>query len=94
MSQAVNGLDQDGRLVVLGAAGDEIEATPAALIMGRRKIMGVPSGSRKDARDALNFAASHDIRPRVTERPLEDANDVLKEMEQGSLRDRVVLTFG
>jgi D-arabinose 1-dehydrogenase-like Zn-dependent alcohol dehydrogenase len=94
MSQAVNGLAQDGRLVVLGAAGDEIQAAPAALIMGRRKIMGVPSGSRRDARDALSFAASHDIRPRVTERPLEEANDVLKEMEQGSLRDRVVLTFG
>jgi D-arabinose 1-dehydrogenase-like Zn-dependent alcohol dehydrogenase len=94
MSQAVNGLAQDGRLVVLGAAGDEISAAPAALIMGRRKIMGVPSGSRKDIRDALGFAASHGIRPRVTERPLEEANEVLKEMEDGSLRDRVVLTFG
>jgi alcohol dehydrogenase, propanol-preferring len=94
MSQAVNGLTQDGRLVVLGAAGDEITAASAALIMGRRRIMGVPSGSRKDARDTLAFAASHDIRPRVTERPLEDANEVLQEMEQGRLRDRAVLTFG
>lgn len=94
MSQAVWGLAQDGRLVVLGAAGDDIVAAPAGLIMGRRKIMGVPSGSRKDARDALNFAASHDIRPRVTERPLEDANEVLQEMESGRLRDRVVLTLG
>jgi D-arabinose 1-dehydrogenase-like Zn-dependent alcohol dehydrogenase len=79
--------------VVLGAAGDEVSAAPGSLIMGRRKIMGVPSGSRKDARDALNFAASHDIRPRVTERPLEEANQVLEEMADGRLRDRVVLTF-
>ena len=34
------------------------------------------------------------IRPRVTERPLEEANDILEEMEEGRLRDRVVLTFG
>lgn len=93
MSQTVWGLAPDGRLVVLGAAGDEVSAAPAGLILGRRRILGVPSGSRRDVRDALNFATEHGIRPRVTERPLEEADAVLREMEEGRLRDRVVLTL-
>ena len=62
------------------------------LVPGRRRLMGSLSGSRKDVRDALEFAATHDVRSRIAERPLEDAGDVLNEMHERRLRDRVVLT--
>ena len=35
--------------------------------------MGSPAGSRKDLQDTLEFAATHDVRPKVTRMPLEDA---------------------
>lgn len=91
MTDAVPGLAPDGTLVVLGAAPGEISVSPTDLIMGRRHVMGSPSGSRKDARYALQFAAENDIRPRITERPLEDAAEILNDMEEGRLRNRVVL---
>jgi propanol-preferring alcohol dehydrogenase len=91
MSDALPGLAPGGTLVVLGVAPGEISASPMDLVPGRRRLMGSPSGSRKDVRDALEFAATHDVRPRIAERPLEDAGDVLNEMHERRLRDRVVL---
>ncbi len=93
MTEALPGLAPDGTLAVLGAAPGEITVSPMDLISARRHLMGSPSGSRKDARDALEFAAIHNVRPRITLRPLEDAGDVLNEMHEGRLRGRVVLTM-
>ncbi len=93
MSDALPGLAPDGTLAVLGAAAGEISVSPMDLIGARRHLIGFPSGSRKDIRDALQFAATHDVRPRITRRPLEDAADVLNEMHERRLRGRVVLTM-
>jgi alcohol dehydrogenase, propanol-preferring len=62
------------------------------LIGARRHLIGSPSGSRKDIRDALQFAVTHDdVRPHISSRPLEDAADALNEMHGGGLRGRIVL---
>ncbi len=92
MTDALPGLAPDGTLAVLGAAAGEISVAPMDLIGARRHLIGSPSGSRKDIRDALQFAATHDVRPNITKRPLEDAADVLNEMHERRLRGRVVLT--
>ncbi|HVF01212.1 MAG TPA: hypothetical protein VNA27_07725 [Rubrobacteraceae bacterium] len=76
-----------------GAAAGEISVTPMDLIGARRHLIGSHSGSRKDIRDALQFAAAHDVRPQLSKRPLEGAADVLNEMHERRLRGRVVLTM-
>ena len=93
MTAALPGLAPDGTLAVLGAAPGEISVTPMDLIGARRRVMGSPSGSRKDVRDALAFAAEAGVRPLVTTRPLEAAGDTLNDMHEGRLRNRVVLTM-
>ncbi len=93
MTDAFPGLAPDGTLVVLGAAAGEISVSPMDLIGARRHLIGSPSGSRKDIRDALNFAAVHNVRPSITRRPLEEAADVLNEMNERRLRGRVVLSI-
>lgn len=92
MTEALPGLAPGGTLAVIGAADGEISVSPMDLIGARRHLMGSPSGSRKDVRYALEFAATHGVRPRITQRPLEDAGDVLNEMHERRLRGRVVLT--
>jgi alcohol dehydrogenase len=94
MTDALPGLAPDGTLAVLGAAAGEISVAPMDLIGARRHLIGSPSGSRKDIRDALQFAATHDVRPRINKRPLEEAADVLNEMHERRLHGRVVLTVG
>lgn len=93
MTAALPGLAPDGTLTVLGAAAGEITVSPMDLIGARRHLMGSPSGSRKDVRDALEFAANNDVRPLITTRPLDEAGDILNEMHEGRLRNRVVLTM-
>jgi D-arabinose 1-dehydrogenase-like Zn-dependent alcohol dehydrogenase len=93
MSAALPGLAPDGTLVVLGVTPDEIRVTPMDLVPSRVHLMGSPSGSRKDIRDALEFAANHDIRPQITCHSLEEAGNVLREMQEGRLRDRAVLVM-
>ena len=88
---AFPGLALNGTMVVLGAPPENIAVSPFDLIMGRRRLMGSPAGSRKDLRDVLKFAAAHNIRPTVTRMPLEDAGKALKEMHEGRIRGRVVL---
>jgi D-arabinose 1-dehydrogenase-like Zn-dependent alcohol dehydrogenase len=92
MTEALPGLAPDGTLAVLGAAPDGITVNPMDLISARRHLMGSPSGSRKDIRDALDFAVTHDVKPKITPRPLKEAGEVLHEMHEGRLRGRVVLT--
>ena len=93
MMAAFPGLALNGTMVVLGAPPDDIAVSPMELIMGRRRLMGSPAGSRKDLRDALHLAATHDVRPRVTPMPLDDAGKALKQMHEGSIRGRVVLVM-
>jgi D-arabinose 1-dehydrogenase-like Zn-dependent alcohol dehydrogenase len=59
-----------------------------ALVMGRRRVMGSPAGSRQDLREALAFAAEHDVRPRVTRYSLEGAGEALSVMHSRALRGR------
>ena len=64
MIAAFPGLALNGTMVVLGAPPDNIAVSPMELIMGRRRLMGSPAGSRKDLHDTLHLAATlTDIAP-------------------------------
>jgi alcohol dehydrogenase, propanol-preferring len=92
MTDALPGLAPDGTLAVLGTAAGETSVTPMDLIGARLHLVDSLSGSRKNTRDALQFAATHDARPHITRCPLENAAHVLNEMHERRLRGRVVLT--
>jgi D-arabinose 1-dehydrogenase-like Zn-dependent alcohol dehydrogenase len=93
MMAAIPGLAANGTMVVLGAPPDNIAVNPMELIMGRRRVMGSPAGSRKDLRDVLDLAATHDIRPKVTPMRLDDAEEALKQMHKGNVHGRIVLAI-
>lgn len=93
MSAALPGLAPDGTLVVLGVSPDEITVSPMDLVSSRLRLMGSPSGSRKDIRYALQFAATHGVRPWITRHSLEEASTLLGEMQEGRLRNRAVLVM-
>lgn len=93
MVAAFPGLALNGTMVVLGAPPDNIAVNPMELIMGRRRLMGSPAGSRKDLRDLLHLAATHSLRPRVITMPLDDAEKALKKMHQQSIHGRAVLVM-
>ena len=91
VTAALPGLAVDGTLVVLGVGPGRIEIDPTELIMGRRRIIGSPAGSRNELTETLRLAAKHAIRPKVTAFPLEKVNDAFAAIQGGHVAGRVVL---
>lgn len=93
-NDAFTGLAPDGTMVVLGVGPGQLQIEPLDLIMPRRRIIGSPSGSRHELRDALQFAAQHGITPQCTTYPLDAVADAVADTRDGTLSSRAVLTLG
>jgi D-arabinose 1-dehydrogenase-like Zn-dependent alcohol dehydrogenase len=93
MSELIDGLGPNGKLMVIGAAFDPIEVTPIQLISGSRTIQGWASGTPIDSEDTLRFAELTGVRPMVETYPLEKAAEAYARMLSGDAQFRVVLTM-
>lgn len=93
MSALVDGLANNGKMIIVGAGFESLTVTPLQLIGGRKSIQGWPSGTARDSEDALRFSALSGIRPMIERYPLEKAADAYNQMITGKARFRVVLTM-
>ena len=94
MSATLGGLAVNGKLVILGAASEPLEVPGIPLMLGRRSIMGWPSGSSIDSQDTLSFSMLTDVRAMSEVFPLERAAEAYEHMMSGKARFRAVLTTG
>jgi len=86
---ALRGLASDGTFVLLAPV--PISPDPVALVMRRQRIMGSPSGSRKELRAALDLAAARSIRSHSRRFALDEANGALHELETAHPAGRLIL---
>ena len=93
MSELIDGLGPNGKLLVVGAAFDPIEVTPIQLISGVRNIQGWAAGTPADSEDTLRFAELSGVRPMIETYPLEKAAEAYARMMSGNAQFRVVLTM-
>ena len=93
MSELINGLGPNGKLMVIGADFEPIEVTPIQLISGSRTIQGWASGTPTDSEDTLRFAELTGVRPMIETYPLEKAGEAYARMMSGDAQFRVVLTM-
>ena len=93
MSELVDGLGPNGKLIVVGASTDPIEVTPIQLIFGSHSIQGWASGTPTDSEDTLRFAELTGVRPMIETCPLEKAAEGYARMMSGKAQFRVVLTM-
>jgi D-arabinose 1-dehydrogenase-like Zn-dependent alcohol dehydrogenase len=91
MSELIDGLGPNGKLMVIGATFDPIEVTPLQLIGGSRTIQGWASGTPTDSEDTLRFAELTGVRPMIETYPLEKAGEAYARMMSGNAQFRVVL---
>lgn len=91
MSSVVEGLDIDGKLIILGAAHEPLEISSLSLIVGRRSIAGWPSGTSIDSQDTMSFCSMTNVRSMNEVFPLERAAEAYEHMMSGKARFRVVL---
>jgi len=93
MSALIDGLGPNGKLVVIGAAPDLIEVTPAQLIFGSKTIQGWAAGTPAASEDTLNFCMLTGVRPMIETYPLERVAEAYSRMLSGRAEFRVVLTM-
>jgi len=93
MSEVIDGLGTNGKLMVVGAAPQPIEVTPLQLIRGNRTIQGWASGVPADSEDTLKFCEISGVRPMIETYPLEKAAEAYARMMSGKAEFRVVLTM-
>jgi len=93
MSELVDGLGPNGKLMVIGATFEPIEVTPMQLISGSRTIQGWAAGTPADSEDTLRFAELSGVRPMIETYPLEKAAEAYARMLSGKAQFRVVLTM-
>lgn len=91
VSSTFKGLAADGTMLVLGVGPGRIEIDPTELVMGRRRMLGSPAGSRAELRQTLRLAAEHGIRPRVQTYPLGEVAAAFTAVERGEIAGRAVL---
>jgi len=93
MSELIDGLGPNGKLMVIGITFDPLEVTPVQLISGSRAIQGWAAGTPADSEDTLRFAELAGVRPMIETYPLEKAAEAYARMMSGDARFRVVLTM-
>ena len=94
MSGMIDGLGDNGKLMVIGASAEPIEVSPIQLIKSMRSIQGWAAGVAADSEDTLSFSAMTGVRPIIEKFPLEQAQQAYERMMSGKARFRVVLTMG
>jgi len=93
MSELIDGLATNGKLIVIGVASDPIEVTPLQLIVGTKSVEGTAAGASAAEEDTLNFADLTGVRPMVEKYPFEKAGDAYARMMSGKAEFRVVITM-
>jgi len=91
ISDCVGGLCRNGVLLVVGADPRPLQISPLALIGGRIRIQGWPSGGPKDWEDTLKFSLQSGIRSMNEIYPLSKAAEAYKNTMSGKTRFRAVL---
>lgn len=93
MSQLIDGLGPNGRMMIVGATPDALEVAPTQLIGGRKSIQGFACGHATDSEDAVNFSVLADVRARVETFPLREAATAYQRMMSNQARFRAVLVM-
>ena len=94
MSEILDGLAVNGKIVVIGASDELIEVPPNLFILGRRSLVGWPAGTSIDSQDTLSFSVLSGVRSMNEVFPLERAAEAYDKMMSGKSRFRCVLTTG
>ena len=93
ISELIDGLGPNGRLMVIGVDSDPIEVTPIQLVSNTRTIQGWAAGTPPDCEDTLRCACLTGVRPMIETFPLERAGEAYARMMSGHAQFRVVLTM-
>ncbi|MGA8774540.1 MAG: zinc-dependent alcohol dehydrogenase [Terriglobales bacterium] len=83
-----------GTLLAVGLPAKDISFPPILMAAGEIQIKASAVGTRDDLREILKMGAAGTVHCQVTERPLDDVQEILEELERGEVSGRIVLRIG
>ena len=91
--QAIAMARRKGTVSLVGLPAGDFPTPIFDVVLKRITIRGSIVGGRRDLEEALAFAAAGKVRTTYAIRPLEDVNDVLRELAAGQVDGRIVLSM-
>jgi D-arabinose 1-dehydrogenase-like Zn-dependent alcohol dehydrogenase len=93
MSELIDGLKPNAKLMVVGVEFTPIEVTPAQPVTGDGAIQGWNTGTPVEGEDTLQFAELTGVGPMIETYSLEKAAEAYELMMSGNVHFRVVPTM-
>ncbi|WP_067141782.1 alcohol dehydrogenase AdhP [Oceanivirga salmonicida] len=90
-NQAVDSVRPAGKVVAVGLPSETMDVSIVKTVLDGIQIIGSLVGTRKDLEEAFQFGAEGLVVPVVEKRSIEDAYDIFKEMEEGTITGRMVI---
>ena len=91
--QAIGMTRRGGTIVFNGLPPGDFPAPIFDIVLKGLTIRGSIVGTRQDMEEALQFYARGQIHPTVSERRIDEVNEVLDEMKHGKIDGRVVIRY-
>jgi alcohol dehydrogenase len=94
MAESIAGIRPDGRLVLMGIEDKPLSIHPSRNLIDRRiRILGSQQNSREFLYEALQIAATGNVRVMSETYPLDEIAKAYERVEQGKVRFRAVITM-
>jgi propanol-preferring alcohol dehydrogenase len=90
--QAIAMTRRRGTVSLVGLPPGEFPTPIFDVVLKRITVRGSIVGTRKDLSEAIAFAADGKVKTTVSERRLEDINNIFAEMKEGRIEGRIVLS--
>ena len=91
VSDAIQGLGNNGQLIIVGVPFEPIRLSALSLIFGKNSVKGWSAGTSIDSQDTMAFSAMTGVRSMNQTFPLEKVDEAYQMMMSGKARFRVVL---
>jgi len=91
IEQSYRVVKRGGKCVLVGLPSENMELPIFDTVLNGVSVVGSIVGTRKDLAECLDFAANGKVKAIISERKLEDINDIFKEMENETINGRVVM---
>lgn len=91
--QALKAIKKGGKVISAGIHMSDIPSFPYALLWEERSMSSVANLTRQDGIDFMQLVKKHHLKISVTAFPLEEANQALDDIRNGSLEGSAVLSI-
>ena len=90
-NQAVDSVRAAGKVVAVGLPSETMDLPIVKTVLDGIEVIGSLVGTREDLREAFQFGAEGLVVPVVQTRTIEEAPEIFKEMEEGTIQGRMVI---